>query len=515
MNARTLLLGTAMVGAVGLVAIVLWRVASVPGAADGPIPLVYLEEGEPPRRAGGLVAFADPVSARDGITRGRVIDAVAGGPIPGAVVETDQGHVLTDDQGAFTIPYPTPLSVRAVRADGYGSFDGRGRSQVEVRRPVEALVLRLSRATPSTSPTTAADRVYAGSLKNYDGQPVADATVEVEPADEPGRILGTTRSKSEGRFEVRAPGASAHRLIAIDGHSVAAMPAQSKAAMRFGRRSSLRVQLDGHDPSRLSYLSLTWIGMRSWRVLSERVIIGDAGEVLFADAGPGRFQVDVMQSDGASASAQTDLQADETVRLKLQRGALLTGRVVEDSGAPVAGATVQLVRMPTYPPLALAPPPLAASTGPNGAFSLRGVPKGTWRFLIRAPGFDNFVTERLGSSGAGEMVPLMIEVTRRRDDAGDGVDEAGIGVEFRSRVYELLVVQVLAGSGAQDAGLRSGDRVLAVEGQPISEIGYERTLSRLSGAPGTTIELEVRPAGAQDSQLIRVERRAGLADRIR
>ncbi|MEL6547507.1 MAG: PDZ domain-containing protein, partial [Myxococcota bacterium] len=80
---------------------------------------------------------------------------------------------------------------------------------------------------------------------------------------------------------------------------------------------------------------------------------------------------------------------------------------------------------------------------------------------------------------------------------------------------ELMVASVAEQGGAQEAGLRPGDRVVAVQGQPVSEIGYQRALRRLKGPEGTAVEVEVRPVGSKATEILRVERRNGYVDRVR
>ncbi|MEO1483064.1 MAG: carboxypeptidase regulatory-like domain-containing protein [Myxococcota bacterium] len=512
MSFRTLLLGAA---GVALAALLLWRVSQVPSAEDRAI-VEDIGGLEPPPSASpgrGLVAFAEPVPSSDGTTRGRLIDAVTGSPIAAGLLEVGETEVRTENDGTFILVTPPPFKIRAVRAEGYTAFEGAERSWVAVHDPVHALVLRLAPAM-TLKVQYKDSRIYRGLLRGADGASVRDGRVEVESVAEPETVLAAVDADDAGRYRVQVPASGEYRLVAIRGHAVLPVPAQDNAVLSFGKPSPLRVRVEGRGRSRLLYVSLTWLGQKTRRLLSERLVVGAASDFLFPDTGPGRYRVEVIQSDGAAIQRDVDIEDETSMVLQLDPGALLTGRVISETDAPVNGAEIRLRRVGARR-RALEPPPPTAYSDANGAFSLRSVPAGAWSFAVRATGFAPRFTEPLESRGAGEMVPLMVQLSPRVGGPAAPDDEGGIGVEFRSRVYELLVVSVLPGGGARDAGLRPGDRVVRVEGQPISEIGYARTLDRLRGAAGTTIELEVRPAGARDTQLIRVERRAGVSDRIR
>jgi len=71
----------------------------------------------------------------------------------------------------------------------------------------------------------------------------------------------------------------------------------------------------------------------------------------------------------------------------------------------------------------------------------------------------------------------------------------GIGVQVDASESWLNVIAVLAGSPADKAGLRAGDRILEVDGTPaFSSAGRERR--PISGAPGTQVTLLVERPGS-------------------
>ena len=70
----------------------------------------------------------------------------------------------------------------------------------------------------------------------------------------------------------------------------------------------------------------------------------------------------------------------------------------------------------------------------------------------------------------------------------------GIGVSFTNEGDSLLIVQVIEGSSAADSGLQVGDRILAVDGQPVIEI-TEDVRSMIQGEQGSSVNLQVEREG--------------------
>ena len=77
-------------------------------------------------------------------------------------------------------------------------------------------------------------------------------------------------------------------------------------------------------------------------------------------------------------------------------------------------------------------------------------------------------------------------------------------VPFGAQMMVAEILEVVPGSPAEKAGLRSGDRILAVDG---ARLGFQHDLSVLVGShsPGDRIELEIDRPGEAKALLVRVE----------
>jgi carboxyl-terminal processing protease len=84
---------------------------------------------------------------------------------------------------------------------------------------------------------------------------------------------------------------------------------------------------------------------------------------------------------------------------------------------------------------------------------------------------------------------------------------SGVGAEFAARDGELVVTRVFAGSPAAAAGIRAGDAVVSVDGQPVKGESVEAAAARIRGAAGTTVTLGVRAAGATAVRAVTMTRR--------
>lgn len=84
----------------------------------------------------------------------------------------------------------------------------------------------------------------------------------------------------------------------------------------------------------------------------------------------------------------------------------------------------------------------------------------------------------------------------------------GIGVTIQY-LYEdgsMEVTAVTEGSPAAEAGIRTGDYLFAIDGAPVSELGYEGTIARVRGEVGT--EVAVTVSRGADTITFTMERRA-------
>jgi carboxyl-terminal processing protease len=72
---------------------------------------------------------------------------------------------------------------------------------------------------------------------------------------------------------------------------------------------------------------------------------------------------------------------------------------------------------------------------------------------------------------------------------------AGVGAQIDVRDGWITIVAPLPGGPALDAGIRTGDRMVKVDGKPIHELTVEEAQKLLRGDPGTTVRVTIERPG--------------------
>jgi carboxyl-terminal processing protease len=74
----------------------------------------------------------------------------------------------------------------------------------------------------------------------------------------------------------------------------------------------------------------------------------------------------------------------------------------------------------------------------------------------------------------------------------------GVGIEVDARNDVITVIAPIEGSPAERAGIKSGDKLLAVDGETSVGIGLEKMVRKMRGKPGTHVKLTLRRDGVKE-----------------
>jgi carboxyl-terminal processing protease len=77
----------------------------------------------------------------------------------------------------------------------------------------------------------------------------------------------------------------------------------------------------------------------------------------------------------------------------------------------------------------------------------------------------------------------------------------GLGVELKADRGALLIVHVIPGSPAERAGIKDGDRIVAVDGRSTSELSTDEAASLLTGEEGSYVTVAAATANQTPRQL--------------
>ncbi len=79
----------------------------------------------------------------------------------------------------------------------------------------------------------------------------------------------------------------------------------------------------------------------------------------------------------------------------------------------------------------------------------------------------------------------------------------GIGTELRSVDHQSVIGQVLPGSPADKAGLRTGDRFLRIDNTNVADLSRVQIAGRLRGAVGSPVQVTVQRGSRQKTYVMK------------
>jgi 5-hydroxyisourate hydrolase-like protein (transthyretin family) len=236
----------------------------------------------------------------------------------------------------------------------------------------------------------------------------------------------------------------------------------------------------------------------------------------FIDPG-GRYQLTQLEPGAARAVIAADGYAPAEVAItltsgtaradaRLLRGAALSGVVLDaKTRAPLAGAHVAVEgqRGETTAPVLR----VDTATDGSGRFTLAGLGAGPLSYVVTAEGHHARVLSvpEVPREGSGPAQTVLL--TPLGEDEAPKLEFTGIGISIMPAQEGVIVTNVFPGSGAAEAGLLKGDKLLRVDGRPVTEVGFEGAMTLIRGPEGSVVLLLVQRGTAPAAE-VRVVRRA-------
>ncbi len=372
---------------------------------------------------------------RGAVVRGRVVVEGSDLPVPQAVVTLLAGTAF-DDAVLRALPGREEGLTAAVDGNGFYEFanaPATGSVQLTAVAPGFAAAVQENVLLRPDRPVVVdfglrPGHSLAGVLLDGGGRPVAGARVEAWPTqtNAPPR---TARSRSDGGFAILGLQPGVHRLrVQARGYQDVDLPdlVPTRADLRIELRPRARVIVTVTTPDN-AVLRQYRVGLRRWfparqdapadlpttvpeaaaghlglvaEVPDQRVRLDgltDAYELIGAPAGVFVCQVEA-EGFAKSLSLPFRIEPDArevTVGVLLSRGASVRGRVLDEVGRPLAGATVSTQAAgatpdnPLWRMLASATPAKitvrTTTTAADGSFVLAGLALGAYDLVVEHP----------------------------------------------------------------------------------------------------------------------------------
>lgn len=284
----------------------------------------------------------------------------------------------TDGAGGFRVEGIEPGTQVSLHVDVEAFFPQAMYAVAPADAPVELVLTRVAR--------------LEGRVIDESGRPVARAYVGARFAEGPGgQTTDSARTDEEGRFvlgrlaegEVELDmGLGAHLLPTPERVRVAAGETVRGVELRVttGLAVSGRVLDSKGEPIRLARVDCHPCS----GVASDQADF----DGLYSIQGlrPGRITLYAGQDGYVGTRAETEVgPGDVTLDLVLERGVVVSGRVLRATGEPAGRVVVALTGEPDDPSRFLQNGSVRNLTEPDGSFELPSIPDGTYRFVLSAP----------------------------------------------------------------------------------------------------------------------------------
>jgi protocatechuate 3,4-dioxygenase beta subunit len=236
-----------------------------------------------------------------------------------------------------------------------------------------------------------------------------------------------------------------------------------------------------------------------------------AGSYTFDDVSPGSARLVASHAGYAKAEQAVRIErstrADRATSLEsidLQEGASVEGDVVDSHGDPVAGARVAEGSVAAYLPAGKLPQGVVL-TNRRGEFKIEDLREGDVVLEAFSPDVGR---GRAGVHVAAGRPARGVRITiasPAEESASESAATGGVAISLDEKgrsTSGVAVVAVAEGSEAERAGVQRGDKILAIDGQPVASVKDAKT--RLFGPIGDDVVIDV--ARGDHPQKLRVAR---------
>ncbi len=358
---------------------------------------------------------------------------------------------------------------------------------------------------------------YLGQVVDETGMPIEGAVIRIGGSAEAALASqsDTLRSGPGGRFHFHARDFSSisAEFAGVSGNAVLDGPSQisgelvvvlgryaelpghaGEEAAQTGNASLHGVVVDGDgQPVPAFNVMLTSATGMGAAAVAERAVFDGDGAFHIRDLPPGSYRAHIAASGLANGSAVgiASENNSDPIRVQLREGASVRGVVVSaDTGAPLELAKVSLESALGGGPSAR-PMIVSEVTDAEGRFVLRGLPPGRRSLFAAASNHNSRIVSALELVEGEELGPVRIALGPVAEGERPVLELAGIGARLRPTEAGMHIDGVLEGGGAAEAGLATGDTIVAIDGESVPQLGWDDAIQRIRGPVGTEVRLAI------------------------
>ncbi|MDI1450222.1 carboxypeptidase regulatory-like domain-containing protein [Polyangium sp. 6x1] len=460
---------------------------------------------EPERRYEGMVLT--PTGEPAPKAEVRILEAPGGEASAG-------GHFIADDKGAFSFSAPDDALLEATHPD-----HARARARLDMRAQASGRVtLRLR---PKGEAVVLAS--ITGLVLDAAGAPVPFASVsahfhrEIAARDDDLHPGAEATTDERGAFTLEGLDPGTYELTAREGARIAHAEGIAAGAegvtLRLAAAGRIRGTVRSGNPA-TPVASFSVVAARHRGPLERDASTGTSffdatGAYEIGDLLPGTYAVTAAalgHAPSATMNVTVPAGGEATADLLLRTGGRLHGIVLEDdTKTPIEGARITLEGVLGA---GASPIPVVAdaTTDASGHFSLLGLAEGARSVTATAPNHHGRILSGLVVTEGGDIGPVTISLAKLKEGEEPRMELTGIGAVLSPKDDALIIGQVLPGGGAANAGLSPGDAILAIDGAPIVELGFEGAVQRIRGPEGSVVKLSIRRSGTGEPTDVAVRR---------
>lgn len=445
------------------------------------------------------------------IASGKVVDAATRRPLAGALV-WPEGHPAAFVRSAADGSWKVALSTET---------DGRVRAAAPGYLPAMARASGAPAAGPvlAMSPRLTGGRTASGVVLDEGGRPVEGAAIDLissesskaEPLPKQGSAI-SARSDHQGRFQSRLSAGSwdlragAPGLVATVVRGIVVGPGRDPVDLgtvvlrRGGTLDGQVVDPQGKPIAGCQIRVLPAGGMTSTRFLAAgaaqdenmETLSGPDGGFTLTGLPEGQPIALAVSGEGYLSATRRGIQvpAERPLRVTLSPGSRISGRVVDDSGAPVTRAQVLAVYEGPGPGGGGA----AESLDENGGFVIENVSPGRFTLAVAAPGFQPAQRKGIEVVAGKDVSGLEVVVRKGATVEGRVTTTEGrpvAGAHLRVMPTGNAGNPLLAALGLPEA-VADGDGTYKLEGVPegarsivAEERDHPKVVQTLAVQPGS------------------------------